>query len=354
MCSAAISEEALRCSDCEEVRHLTCSRLPDYSLAMYMTTRNQYLCTTCVKKKKSSTGVTFDEAIAKITSLKSAELDVLQLSPDDTRNGLEGFVNGDPVVIGNENTQSDPTNGKTPSAPSIEEIPSDRSNSVDSLGGVSTEDQTLENSQSRDGVTEQGNRVTNVRESPNSKNETKKKKKLCKFYVKKTCKYGAKGVGCEFDHPPKCIKFMSHGDKNAKGCKKGKDCGSGYHPPICWDSLRDRVCGRENCKYRHLHRTKRREQPVIDSRPSSKTKPQQGNKQPTDRRRSYANALKPRTAHEQREEARDCPSQGCQENFLELKGLIQQMMQTQMRGLVWDPRLMASTLSDYSRLNANH
>ena len=80
-------------------------------------------------------------------------------------------------------------------------------------------------------------------------------KKLCKFYASKMCKYGLKGIGCSFDHPKKCVKFVNHGDRSNRGCKRGKDC-SLFHPRLCWASVNKGVCSKEGCKFHHIKGTK--------------------------------------------------------------------------------------------------
>ena len=80
-------------------------------------------------------------------------------------------------------------------------------------------------------------------------------KKLCKYYVSRKCKHGVKGVGCSYDHPKKCLKFVSYGDKSSRGCKKGKKC-SFYHPPLCYNAMNEGYCSRESCKYHHVKGTR--------------------------------------------------------------------------------------------------
>ena len=261
--------------------------------------------------------MTIEAAMEKIAALKRAESDAPPTSLDDTSNtsneNLEGFTeNGlDPVLS--------PAGGSQPDPPT----PVDESSKKDeNLGNL-----------------------------PPGGN----KSKICWYYVRKTCKYGAKGEGCSFNHQKKCARFMTHGDKNAKGCKKGKSC-TYFHPPICWESLREGVCGRENCKFHHLRRTKKRELPVFERRPSAqaKTRAQAEHTNTQSTRRTYANTLYPRSSTvEWSEEAREEHPQDCQRNFLELKELIRGM-HSQMQGLLWDPRVMANPVGDYRRLNANH
>ena len=324
-CSKIISGEALRCTECDKVMHLTCSRLPDYSLAMYIITRNQYLCAACVEKRGDKDSI-FADTMAKIASLKKAESDASPPALDDTNStiteSLEGFDNGQAVHSAAGGTQSDPPS------------------QVDSSQEHDTEDRVQSTSQVHD---------NNMSRSTPGGNKTR----ICRYFVRKTCKHGVKGEGCAFKHPKKCDRFMNHGDKNSKGCKKGNSCAY-FHPPLCWESLRERVCRRENCRYHHLRRTKKWEPPVFERRPSAQAKPEQANTQTT--RRTYARVVHPGTANEQHKGTRDEPSQ----DFLELKEQVQQQMniikqmQMQMQGQLWDPRLMAYPPGDYRRHNASH
>ena len=70
------------------------------------------------------------------------------------------------------------------------------------------------------------------------------------------CKYGAKGNGCSFRHPPKCLKYIKHTEKNSRGCKKGSSC-ERYHPKLCYNSVNSGTCNREDCHFQHLQGTKR-------------------------------------------------------------------------------------------------
>ena len=84
------------------------------------------------------------------------------------------------------------------------------------------------------------------------------KKPVCRFFKTKSCKYGAKGAGCQYLHPQKCLSYLKHGTKGKRGCKKGDKCDR-YHPKLCFDSANRGVCTREDCKYHHLKGTRRTE-----------------------------------------------------------------------------------------------
>ncbi len=85
--------------------------------------------------------------------------------------------------------------------------------------------------------------------TPNMKFENGK---LCKFYNKGKC---TKGKKCNFEHPEICKAFRKFGLKkyNAKGCD-GK-C-EFLHPNTCRDSLKNRSCPRQDCRFFHLKGTK--------------------------------------------------------------------------------------------------
>ena len=76
----------------------------------------------------------------------------------------------------------------------------------------------------------------------------------CKFYMRKQCKHGRKGRDCKFYHPDLCSKFTLRADKSG-GCKKGENC-SKTHPKLCWMSVEQKKCTRQNCKFYHIRGTK--------------------------------------------------------------------------------------------------
>ena len=78
---------------------------------------------------------------------------------------------------------------------------------------------------------------------------------VCHFYKNGHCRFG---VDCRKDHPKFWQKFIYNGlaKQNRKGCD-GK-CGK-LHPNACRDSLKNRECSREKCKFYHLKGTKNTE-----------------------------------------------------------------------------------------------
>ena len=169
----------------------------------------------------------------------------------------------------------------------------------------------------------QQNEDTNTPPAQTSE-ERERNQRVCRFYKKKSCKYGAKGVGCPFSHPKKCVKFLMDGNRT-RGCNKGKNCDL-YHPPICRDSFQYRICNKENCKMQHLRGTKRDgDHNETLPNPAPAKFPQRIQSLPRTRTntRTYANAVQQGRVMEERN--RETSQLSTQENFIELKELIQQM-----------------------------
>ncbi len=82
-------------------------------------------------------------------------------------------------------------------------------------------------------------------------------KKICPFYRKGTCRYGASGKNCPHDHPRPCKKLLQHGNKAPNGCTLGRDKCENFHPKMCPTSLNKGECFNAECKLRHVNGTKR-------------------------------------------------------------------------------------------------
>ena len=68
-----------------------------------------------------------------------------------------------------------------------------------------------------------------------------------KFYMQGHCRYGKKGLGCSYPHPPMCFKFIKSG---YKGCPKGDSC-KYAHPKISRSSLLSHKCDQVKCYFYH-------------------------------------------------------------------------------------------------------
>ena len=88
-----------------------------------------------------------------------------------------------------------------------------------------------------------------------SKND-KEKSNICHFYKNGKCKHGKDGQDCRFEHPNICKKILYNGLKkfNSKGCDS--NCAE-FHPNACRDSLSQKACSRNECRFFHLKGTKK-------------------------------------------------------------------------------------------------
>ena len=105
---------------------------------------------------------------------------------------------------------------------------------------------------------------------PRNQNVKTGKKPICKYYKTKSCKHGAKGTGCAFSHPPKCLKFLKYGDISPRGCKKGSKCDR-YHPKLCYNAINKGWCDKENCQFHHILGTKNSAPLVQQNQPERNT-----------------------------------------------------------------------------------
>ena len=78
---------------------------------------------------------------------------------------------------------------------------------------------------------------------------------VCKFFLKKCCKHGLKGEKCNFAHPAICKKLLKYGHTE-KGCNKGSKCAD-FHPKMCFQSLKNKTCSYDNCRFYHVAGTKK-------------------------------------------------------------------------------------------------
>ncbi len=109
-------------------------------------------------------------------------------------------------------------------------------------------------------------------------------KKICPFYRKGTCRYGASGKNCPHDHPRPCKKLIQHGNKAPNGCTLGRDRCENFHPKMCPTSLNKGECFNSECKLRHVNGTKRTKDLNVDNKNPNQTKGNslvQGNKEGT-------------------------------------------------------------------------
>ena len=264
-CKNKLAQKAIKCSLCSMVYHLWCTELAEIQIVrLFISRAGSYNCQKCIKN-----GEKYGEMLEKVKEICLEENDIIENIATSLVNvtnvdhviesvNIRGVPGSDADVnILDESTAEEPgsfhgfsnvTNTQmsgnirvNPGADAggniLEKLPADASGSIQEVSNVTR------NNVIRDNVTR-----TNVNTNTN-------KVRVCKYYARKECKYGVKGDKCPFNHPPKCIKFVNHGDRNA-GCKKGKTCPL-FHPPLCWNSVNHGWCDRAGCKYQHLRGTMR-------------------------------------------------------------------------------------------------
>ena len=99
--------------------------------------------------------------------------------------------------------------------------------------------------------------------------------RICKHYIKGSCKHGIKGKDCRFEHPKACRKLMNHGTRAKLGCQEGKKCSS-FHPKMCFESLRKGECFNNSCNFAHVKGTKRQRKQKVQSENQNKLRKENG------------------------------------------------------------------------------
>lgn len=85
---------------------------------------------------------------------------------------------------------------------------------------------------------------------------------VCEEYKHGSCVHGLKGTReidgkvCDFKHPKKCLAYCKFGNDYYKGCNT-VNC-KFFHPIICRNSMKSKVCIIDNCTYSHLVGTRRK------------------------------------------------------------------------------------------------
>ena len=87
--------------------------------------------------------------------------------------------------------------------------------------------------------------------------------RVCKRYKKGICPHGLKGnkihdgKKCDYEHSKYCIKYCRNGNQQKLGCNKGANCNF-FHPVLCKNSVKCKVCTNIECKFIHLKGTHRK------------------------------------------------------------------------------------------------
>ena len=224
-CLEFLDSMALKCGKCQCWVHLTCSALPEYYLVRLAVTQASYACQKCVQEKEMEDGK-YEEQFSLLIAVLARETVIAAGGRQE-----DTFLDAQSTAeIGPSADEAENNSSRT-----IQVAASGNDSSVDAAASESPQ--------------------INVNNVTDLEPQIQISKKLCKFYASKMCKYGLKGVGCSFDHPKKCIKFVNHGDRSNRGCKRGKDC-SLFHPRLCWTAVNKGVCTKEGCKFHHIKGTK--------------------------------------------------------------------------------------------------
>ena len=202
---------ALRCNTCRQFCHFECSLLPEYQLARYLKTRTSFICRKCV----------MNEGWAKegIASVQTA------LAFERTRPTMNG-----PLCSTQTRLPSTPL---APSTPSPAFLTAARHNT----SSAPTLDRSIASPLSP--------------LNASNKRHLTVKKRVCWRYLQGKCDWENEKMKCNYSHPKICHKFSTFGSKNQRGCKNGRDC-QYYHPLLCWNTVKNVACKRDNCRFHHL------------------------------------------------------------------------------------------------------
>ena len=77
-------------------------------------------------------------------------------------------------------------------------------------------------------ISKNRNKVDSDNKDKDEENKNGKTDKICKFFLKNSCKHGKKGDNCSFVHPKMCFQWTRMGN-----CKDKTKCSIYYHPKLC-------------------------------------------------------------------------------------------------------------------------
>ena len=97
-------------------------------------------------------------------------------------------------------------------------------------------------------VVQKGDGGDQPKEPPKAPEEDKSKVAICPVYKWGKC---PKYEECKFRHPPRCRSWLEKGK-----CSYNRKC-KYHHPPLCHNSVRERQCFNQECKFFHLKQTRR-------------------------------------------------------------------------------------------------
>lgn len=246
----------IRCDDCKDWIHYYCSKLPIYQLMCFSKSTRKYTCEKCCMGKYNQDEDEWTQEAQEAITKQSKDNLRHQTRSEDTDTQADPRVGTETVAeaAGGRSTPEPimvETRGGTPSptqARKEEEIPLSQTQRQ--------EDRKVHTSQTQSQVDRAQHTTTENPASLQSQALRTRPLKICRYYKNNNCKYGRKGEGCSHDHPKPCPKLLQHGYEGPHGCKLGRKCPH-YHPRLCRNSLRDRICTNQKCKFTHLRGTLR-------------------------------------------------------------------------------------------------
>lgn len=211
-CVGELADSALRCNNCKAYIHLRCSGVPVYLLVRFSFTQAVYNCAACVKAKDlGGDEDKFSDETTKIEEIIAKETSIIELAEAEANRSSQE-LGGDDAAREGEETATPVDTSAVPQA-----------------------------------------RTRNHGEKVDTQNVTKNA--VCRYFLRQECRHGIKGKDCKFDHPALCFKYTRNGTKNG-GCKN-KDC-KYFHPKLCANSLKERECFKNECRFYHVKGTKRK------------------------------------------------------------------------------------------------
>ena len=259
-CRRGLLGSSLRCSECGEGAHLSCSGLPRISLVRLATARASFACEACSKAKA---GEKYSEVLEEIEkSLEEERANNKSIINNQTSESEEGKPSSSAAAaVSTQSTPSAcPTGGDEDEineswADQLEDgsgadgravgrtlVASGRRGRGESGGGTHQAQQLVTTGQA-------GARAVQPNVATNGKMQKERRDNICRFYKSGSCKHGNRGKGCQYAHPRKCFLYLRFGAEGARGCR-GTDC-EFYHPPLCRELEAGRACNRRNCRFFH-------------------------------------------------------------------------------------------------------
>ena len=216
ICQKECIFECLKCENCNEYTHITCSALPQHHVVLYYNSRIHHSCENCIKAKLNDK---YDQQFAWVTSIIERENGAVAKSSqvnEEIDQELQNNISG--ANLGNCNNP----------------VPHDK-DTVPQVKDTACQPQINDT-------------VPQIKIKVN---------KICHYYKQTICKYGRDGNNCPYTHPLICPAYQAYGPNPTNGCEKGTEC-EFYHPMICKSSAEKSECYNRRCRKLHLKGTKRR------------------------------------------------------------------------------------------------